>query len=139
MRYKTILVLTLLLLSYSSVTYAEDDKKHFVSSSFFMLFNLLPNPPSFYQLNYGHRITKKDTIIVEAITWTYDAPLGIPYGASYGDARYKFDGYARDIGVGLAYQRFWWRGLYSTLHMTPFWQLYYDNIRDDLRRKANDG
>ena len=128
MRHKTIIALTALCLLYSSTSQAEDKpKKHFVSSSLFMLFNLLPNPPSFYQLNYGHRLTKKDTIIVEAITWTYDAPLGIPYGSAKSDPKYKFNGHARDFGVGLAYQRFWWRGLYSTLHMTPFWQLYYDD------------
>jgi hypothetical protein len=57
-------------------------KRHFVGSSLFMLANLLPlsNPPAFYQLNYGYRLTPKDVVSIEAITWTYKAPLGIPYG-----------------------------------------------------------
>lgn len=119
--------LALVLTTISTGAFAEtNEPKHFVSSSFFMLGNFLPNPPSFYQLNYGYRLTTRDTIIAEAITWTYDAPLGIPYGKSYGDSRYKFKGHARDIGVGFAYQRYWWRGLYSTVHITPFWQSYFD-------------
>ena len=45
-----------------------------------MLYNFVddPEPPSFYQLNLSYRITKRDIIIVEAITWKYYAPLDIP-------------------------------------------------------------
>jgi len=102
----------------------ETPKKHFVSSSFFMLFNLLPNPPSFYQLNYGYRFSPKDALIVEAITWKYNAPLGIPYGPSYEQPEERFPGYARDYGVGLAYQRFLYKGFYSMSHAMPFYQEY---------------
>lgn len=140
MRHKTnaILVVMMLALGWSITSYAQQkpeqseespDKEHknFVSTSAFMLFNALPNPPYFAQLNYGRRLTNKDVLIVEAITWRYSAPLGIPYGKDKTDSKNDFDGYARDIGVGLAYQRFWWRGLYSTIHATPFWQAYYDS------------
>ncbi len=100
---------------------------HFVSTSAFMLFNLLPDPPSFFQLNYGFRPTDVDTIIVEAMTWTYGAPLGIPlFGGDYGDSVHDYPGRVRSAGVGLAYQRYLWRGIYATLHVTPFWQTYYD-------------
>lgn len=101
-------------------------RRHFVSSSAFMLLNALPQSPNFVQLNYGYRLTDEDALIVEAITWRYFAPVGIPYGPDKVDPANEFDGYARDVGVGLAYQRFWWKGLYSTLHATPFLQLYYD-------------
>lgn len=135
MRKKTCVFVSVIMmvLSWSSVSYAEDEPENFISSSLFMLGNFLPNPPSFYQLNYGRRLTKQDTLIVEAITWTYDAPLGIPYRNRLDDSDYTFDGYARDIGVGLAYQRFWWRGLYSTLHVTPFWQQYYNEQREYIQ------
>ena len=99
----------------------------FLSSSAFMLMNvLLPEPPRFYQLNLGHHLTDRDVLLVEAITWTYDAPLGIPWGPDMGDPAYDFPGHVRDVGVGLAYQRFWWRGLYTTAHATPFLQTYHD-------------
>ena len=101
-------------------------KRHFVSSSAFMLINLLPieDPPRFFQLNYGYKISPKDAIILEAITWQYFAPLGIPYGSSYEDPDEFFPGIVRDIGLGVAYQRYWWKGAYTTIHATPFYQQY---------------
>ena len=99
----------------------------FVSSSAFMLFNLLPfeNPPGFAQLNLGLGLTPSDVLIVEAITWKYHAPLGIPLHRT-GDPKQNFPGHARDYGVGLAWQHFWWRGVYTTVHATPFVQNYVD-------------
>jgi hypothetical protein len=101
-------------------------RRHLLSSSMFMFANLLPDPPSFYQLNYGYRLTPKDVLIVEAITWTYHTPLGIPYGASFDDADQAYPGYVREYGVGLAYQRYLWRGLYAGAHATPFFREYLD-------------
>jgi len=74
-------------------------------------------------LNNGYRITPKDAIIVEAITWKSHAPLGIPLGQETDEE--KFPGYVRDIGIGVAYQRFLYRGLYSTIHATPSVQQYF--------------
>lgn len=98
----------------------------FVSSSVFMLGNFLPEPPRFVQLNAGYRLNENNALIIEAITWTYPAPLGIPYGPDWGDPKYNFPGHARDIGVGLAFQHFWWKGAYTTGHVTPFRQTYFD-------------
>ncbi len=104
---------------------------HFISTSAFMLGNLLPKSPWFAQLNYGFRPTDEDTILVEAITWRYWAPLGIPYGPDLGNDTHDFPGYVQAVGVGLAYQRYLWRGLFGTLHATPLWQTFYD---EDGRR-----
>lgn len=98
----------------------------FLSSSAFMLGNLLPEPPRFVQLNVGYRFNEKNTLILEAITWTYHAPLGIPYGPDLVDPANRFPGHVRDLGVGLAYQRYWWKGAYTTAHITPFRQTYFD-------------
>lgn len=139
MKRKLILSTSLLLFSIT-VLFAQKNQRDsisrecFVSTSAFMLYNFVntPEPPSFFQINLGHRITAKDIIILEAITWKYYAPLGIPWGASlYGDLSENFPGYVRDYGIGLAYQRFYWKGLYSTVHATPFVQQYFspDNIK----------
>ncbi len=101
------------------------DHQYFVSSSFFMLGNFLPSPPRYYQLNFGYRINSKNTIIAEAITWQYHAPLGIPYSSnSFESDDAKFPGIVRDYGIGLAYQHFIWKRLYATVHVTPFLQQY---------------
>jgi hypothetical protein len=99
-------------------------KRHFVGSSAFVLANLMPNPPSFYQLNYGWWLTMRDVVSIEAITWTYHAPLGIPYGPSKGSPDEAYPGYVRGYGVGLAYQRFLWRDWYSAIHAAPLFQKY---------------
>ena len=113
---------------------ARERSSHFVSTSLFMLANLLPEPPIFFQLNYGFRPTDQDTIIVEAITWTYAAPLGIPlFGGDYGKEIHNFPGYVQSFGVGLAYQRYLWRGLFATLHATPFWQIFREEDGDKIQ------
>ena len=114
------------LLSVSNLAKADERPRYFISSTPFMLANLLPKPPHFAQLNFGARLTARDTLIVEAITWRYPAPLGIPYwNPLFENSNAEFPGFARDIGVGLAYQRFWWKGLYTTVHATPFVQTYH--------------
>jgi hypothetical protein len=99
-------------------------RRHFVGSSFFMLGNLLPEPPDFIQLNYGYRLTSRDALSVEAITWKYHAPLGIPFGSSYDSPDERYPGSIREMGIGLAYQRMLWKGLYSSAHALPLLQHY---------------
>jgi hypothetical protein len=121
----TLVLFTLTVFQLFSQVQDPDYKKQFVGTSLFMLANFLPESASFYQLNYGYRITTKDVLIAEAITWTYKAPLGIPYGPSYEAPEENFPGYVRDFGIGLAYQRYFYKGLYSTIHAIPFLQQYF--------------
>lgn len=102
---------------------------YYVGTSAFVTFNLLPipNPPSFYQLNVGRWLTKKDVVSLEAITWTYRHPLGIPYGPDYESDSLEYPGKVQAFGLGLAYQHFWWRGLYTQVHATPFLQKFKSN------------
>jgi len=106
------------------------NRRHFIGSSLFVLGNFLPEPPSFYQLNYGYQLTRKDVIIVEAITWTYPEPLGIPYGSS-GDS---YPGKIRAYGIGVGYQRFHWKKLYSTVQATPFLQYFLDSENEIIQK-----
>jgi hypothetical protein len=100
-----------------------------------MLGNLsFSNTPDFYQLNIGYRITAKDTVSIEAITWKYAWPLGIPYGKSFEAPEEKFPGYIREFGIGLAYQHFWWKGLYMGIHVLNAAQKFMDG---DSRKIKN--
>lgn len=102
-------------------------KKHFVSTSLWSIANLFPDPADFYELNYGYRFTSKDAIILNATTWKYWEPLGIPYT---NDKKYKhiedYPGYVRAWGIGVVYQRFIWKKLYSTIHTNAFIQNFHD-------------
>ncbi|MFK7925816.1 MAG: hypothetical protein AB8H47_27960 [Bacteroidia bacterium] len=137
MNNKWILLIVFSLLFSTQTTFGQSQdssqSKFFVSTSAFMLINLVeqPDPPRFFMLNFGYRFSPKDAIIVEAITWQYFAPLGIPYGPDKGNVDEFFPGYARDYGIGMAYQRFLWKDLYTTFHATPFMQQYFD--KDDKK------
>ncbi len=102
-------------------------KKCFVGSTLFLLGNLSTvNRPDFIQLNLGYRITGRDVISLELITWKSAWPLGINpiFNKVYGTPEEKFPGYIRDYGVGLAYQRYFWKGLYLAVHVMPTLQTY---------------
>lgn len=97
-------------------------RRHAIGSSLFLLGNFAPgNSPCFFQLNYGYQLTRKDLIIVEAITWTYYEPLG-----TYGSSDELYPGKVRSFGIGAGYQRFHWKNLYTTVEATPFVQQFYD-------------
>lgn len=126
------LVLVLISSLQANAQYAKTDstyKRCFVGSTLFLLGNLAPvNPPEFIQLNLGYRISGKDVISLELITWKYAWPLGINpfYNKAYGTPEEKFPGYVRDYGVGIAYQRYLWKGFYAAVHIMPALQTYTD-------------
>lgn len=142
MQRQTILPVCFLFLA-ATTTYAQEaaqnpnERKYFVGSSFFILGNLIPddNPPDFAQLNFGYRITPKDVVSIEAKTWKYAWPLGIPYGKSFEAPGEKYPGYIRDFGVALVYQRFLWKGVYGSVHAMNAVQRYVD----DNDRAINNG
>lgn len=110
-------------------------KKCFVGSTLFLFGNFSPvNPPGFAQLNLGYRITGKDVISLELITWKHSWPLGINpfYNEKYGKPETKFPGNIREYGIGLAYQRYLWKGLYLAVHATPMRQIFRNENGDNV-------
>jgi len=109
-------------------TEESDYKRWFVGSSLFVLAGNLSttNPPNFVQLNLGYRLTGKDVITLEPKTWKYAWPNGIhPFlNKAYGKPEEKFPGYVREFGLSLAYQRFFWKGLYTELNVMPTLQTF---------------
>ncbi len=106
-----------------------------VGSSTFVPRRLFSGRPSLYQLNLGYRLTRTDAISLEAITWTYPEPLGIPRGPKKYSKLEEYPGRVRGSGVGVAYQRLLWKGLYSLAHAAQLWQRYSDTSG----RKIPDG
>jgi hypothetical protein len=107
--------------SVSSKTAKQDlILRHSIGSSLFLLGNI-GDSVNFFQVNYGYRLTQKDNIIVEAMTWTYYEPLG-----TYGSSEEFYPGKVTSYGIGLGYQRFHWRNLFTTVEPTFFLQQFYD-------------
>ena len=127
---KKLFITTLLCLVFLLPTQAqndlEEDKECFVGSTLFMLANLVddPEPPKYYQLNIGYRITPRDVVSLEVITWNYYEPLGVPY--SKREIASNFPGRVQAFGAGLAYKRFLWKRAFIQIHSTLLHQNYLD-------------
>jgi len=104
--------------------------KHSLGSSFFMLGNFLEDSPDYYLLTYGYQLTKKDRIFAEFNTWRYSEPLG-----TYGNSEEFYPGFVRASGIGVGYQRFYWKGLFTTVQATSFLKQYHD-INDNKLKKG---
>lgn len=104
----------------------EIQHKHSIGSSLFMLGNFLADSPDYYLLNYGFRLSKKDRIFVEFNTWRYSEPLG-----TYNKSEEFYPGFIRATGLGFGYQRFHWKGLYTTVQATNFIKQYHGT--DDVK------
>ena len=104
------------------------DRKHSIGISLFMIMNFFPDPAAYYQINYGYRFTPKDAIVVEAKTWTYYEPIG-----TYGNSEELYPGKVVAYGIGVGYQRFHWKNLYTTVQATPFLQQYYDTEDEKIQ------
>ena len=104
-------------------------RKFYIGSTLWELGNFIPddpNPPDLLQLNFGYRITPKSVVSVEAKTWKYAWPLGIPWGNLRGAPEEKYPGFVRAFGLGLVYQYFWWKGAYVSIDAGNMLQKFYD-------------
>jgi hypothetical protein len=102
--------------------------RHSVGASLFMVLNFFPDPADYYLFNYGYRLSPKDRIFVEFNTWKYNEPKG-----TYGDSEELYPGYVRAFGIGVGYQRFFWKGLFAVVEATPFITLYYDTDGEKIQ------
>lgn len=132
------LVVAFLLIS-NGFSAADEEKPrerspYAVETSLFMVANLvLPHPPDFYQLIGSFTYRKDNVFFVNATTWKYDGPLGIPYGSDFDSPDHAYPGYVRAFGLGGGYQRFLWRKAFAALHATPFLQRFVDADGLDLQ------
>ncbi len=111
------------------------EKKHYLGTQAFMVMTAVLDPsPEFYQLNYGYRFSSKDELSIEFITWRYSGPLGRPLGPDYENHESDFPGDIKSKGIGLAYKRLLWKGLYTHLHSTAFQQTYRNTENEKIQR-----
>jgi len=103
-------------------------RRHSVGSTLFLLGNI-GDSVNFFQLNYGYRLTQKDNIIVEAITWTYYEPLG-----TYGSSEEFYPGKVRAFGIGFGCQRFHWKNLFTTVEPAFFFQQFYNTDNQKIQK-----
>jgi len=130
---KTLISTTLMIVLSSAMAFCQTEKRDSVftrqsiGSSLFLLGNI-GDSVNFFQLNYGYRLTPKDNIVAEAITWTYWEPLG-----TYGSSDEFYPGKVKAYGIGLGYQRFLWKNLFTTAEPTFFLQQFYDSDNEHIQ------
>lgn len=109
-------------------------KKWFLGSSLLMLGNFdNVNNPEYIQLNVGYRITPKDVVSFRFKRSIYAWPLGIPFGSSSFDAPGEnYPGHARILAPTLGYQRFWWKGAYSSVYALNAFEKYFDSNKQKI-------
>jgi hypothetical protein len=126
----SLLIVMCITLAFSQKTKQDSTyRKFFVGSTLALLGNFIPedtNPPELIQLHFGYQITPNDFVSVEFKTWRYAWPLGIPYGKSFQAPGENYPGHVKAYGIGLVYQRFWWKGLYTSIDAGNMLQKYMD-------------
>ena len=88
----------------------------------------MEDPADYYLLTYGYQLTPKDRIFAEFNTWKFNEPLG-----TYDNSEEFYPGFVREFGIGFGYQRFLWKGLFSTVQATPFLKNYYDENDETIQ------
>ena len=107
-------------------------KKWFVGSSFLMLGNFSKISPEYVQLNVGYRITPKDVVSFEFKRSIYSFPIGLPFGPSFDKPGENYPGHARILAPTLGYQRFWWKGVYTSVHALSAFEKYIDEDKKKI-------
>jgi len=101
-------------------------KKWFVGSSLLMLGNFSKISPEYVQLNVGYRITPKDVISFDFKRSIYTWPIGIPFGPSFDKPGLNYPGHARILAPTIGYQRFLWKGVFTSVHALNAFEKYID-------------
>lgn len=86
-----------------------------------------------YEIRLGYQITKKDQIGIKFATWKLFAPLGIDiWDSKFLDREYFFPGRLKETGVGITYQRKFWKGLFATVEVMPLFTKYLDEADNKI-------
>ena len=139
----TTVILLGLILSICSISQAQEtdsenkwgfEKKHYIGTQAFMILTPILDPsPEYYQLNYGYRLSSKDELSIEAMTWRYSGPLGRQYGPDFENEESDYSGDVKSLGLGLAYKRLLWKGVFGQVHSTAFRQTYRDQAKNKIQ------
>ncbi len=115
---------------------AETDnvyKKWYIGSTLYLLGNFVEeHKPEYIQLNVGYRITAKDVVSFRFKRSVYDWPLGTPWRKIFDKTEDSYPGHARILGPALGYQRFWWKGVYTSLYAMSAFEKYYNENNKEI-------
>jgi hypothetical protein len=80
-----------------------------------------------YEFHLGYKITPKDKIEIKVAAWKLFEPMGIPLWDPLLQKESEwYPGRIRESGIGIAYQRFLWKGLFTSIEILPLKKTYLD-------------
>lgn len=103
-----------------------------ISTTYISVTNPFPNSVSMYELHFGYRITPRDVVAIKAATWRLFEPMGIPMGPHLQQESEFYPGNIREFGVGVSYQRFLWKGLFTSVQILPLKKIYLDENKNKV-------
>ncbi|WP_461094714.1 hypothetical protein [Spirosoma gilvum] len=102
-------------------------KRWFVGSTLWLLGNCdQKDNPEYIQLNVGYRITPKDVVSFRFKRSIYSWPIGIPFGPTFRKPGGEYSGHARILAPTVGYQRFWYKGVYTSVQALNAFEKYMD-------------
>lgn len=124
--------------SKSSAIGTTPDHKFSVSTPFLIFLNFGQEKTNthHYEFQFKYRITPKDKIGIKIATWKLFQPLGMPLLDAFEMKESEFyTGRLKEIGIGITYQRFLWKGLFAQIEILPQLKTYLD----ENNKKIDDG
>lgn len=112
--------------------------KYSVSTTWLTFDNFGPEETNvyMYEFHFGYKITPKDKIEIKVATWKLFEPMGIPLWDPLLKKESEFyPGRLRESGIGITYQRFLWKGLFTSVEILPLMKTYLD----ENSKKIGDG
>lgn len=120
----------------SSGTAPEVAYKYRVSTPYFILTDPIGGgwndrtSTQMVELHVKRNLDDKNIIGVKFATWRLFQPMGITWWDGLLDkidsGSEFYDGYLRETGIGISYQRMLWKGLFATVEVLPQVQTYTD-------------
>lgn len=113
----------------SSIKDSFPDYKFTVGTTYLTFLNIGPEKTNthHYEFHLGYKLTPKDKIGIKFASWQLFAPMGIPLGDPlFLKESEFFPGRLKEIGLGVTYQRFVWKGLFASIEVLPLFKTYVD-------------
>ena len=89
------------------------------------------------ELHVKRNLDDKSIIGVKFATWRLFQPMGITWWDGVVDkiesGTEYYDGYLRETGIGITYQRMLWKGLFASIEVLPQIQTYTDRDGEKIK------
>ena len=86
-----------------------------------------------YEFHFGYRITPKDKIEIKVASWKLFEPMGIPiWDPLFQEESEWYPGRIKEFGIGIAYQRLLWKGLFASIEILPLKKTYLEENSNEI-------